>query len=826
MNTGELFDYLIAELERNPGDFCTVPLKKKDGVWFYAYAKDGNIYIGPSKNKLPSSTVQPCMLKRKEFDGIYRLFLKRKEGEIVSKDAQNITRYQVYWYGLINELLKEFYNEGNKDMSKFEWIEIYKELAHKLRDYKSKRDELIKIIKNIFIEIKIDLPTLEKDNEIVDIDPFTVYGLFNKSSMKNENRIMILSKLTEKFNLKSIVPHTFDGVPVVNNMNATFYYFIDGRNDSDIDNLWELFIAALDYAENDSLENKERFSEYFTKCLNAKGIGKSKLTMALFWINPCAYLNLDQRNEWYIYDSDRMPKSLVNRLPLKEYKILPDTYFNIMNIVRQFFASKEIPFKNFAELSYEAWRYSEEVNRSKKDEKDKINFEENVHEQKYWLYSPGDNASKWDEYKENGIIGIGWGKIGSLENFSSKDEIKNEMQKVYPERDNGKNDLLAIWQFANEMQEGDIIFVKKGLHKLIGKGVIVSNYIYDDTSEDDFTNIRKVEWIYSGELDYQKQFPIKALTEITNNKELIKSLEDLINNDKASTINLSNSEKYEKKQFLDDVYMDENEYDILTNVLRNKRNIILQGSPGVGKTYIAKRLAYSMIGEKDEKRVKMVQFHQSYSYEDFVMGYRPTENGFELKKGVFYKLCKDALNDKTHDYFFIIDEINRGNLSKIFGELFMLIENDKRGMQIQLMYNDEEFTVPDNIFIIGMMNTADRSLAILDYALRRRFAFFDIKPCFENHKFKKYQQSLNSKEFDNLILCVKELNSAILNDDALGEGFCIGHSYFCNMKSDSISKAELNSIVEYELIPLIKEYWFDENSKIREWSMKLRSAVK
>lgn len=577
MNTGELFDYLIAELERNPGDFCTVPLKKKDGVWFYAYAKDGNIYIGPSKNKLPSSTVKPCMLKRKEFDDIYRLFLKRREGKSRYEDAKKVTHCQVYWYGLINELLKEFYDEGNKDMSKLEWIESNKELAH---------------------------------------------------------------------------------------------------------------------------------------------------------------------------------------------------------------------------------------------------------EQKYWLYSPGDNASKWDEYKENGIIGIGWGKIGSLENFSSKDEIKNEMQKVYPERDNGKNDLLAIWQFANEMQEGDIIFVKKGLHKLIGKGVIVSNYIYDDTSEDDFTNIRKVQWIYSGELDYQKQFPIKALTEITNNKELIKSLEDLINNDKASTINLPNSEKYEKKQFLADVYMDENEYDILTNVLRNKRNIILQGSPGVGKTYIAKRLAYSIIGEKDEKRVKMVQFHQSYSYEDFVMGYRPTENGFELKKGVFYKLCKDALNDKTHDYFFIIDEINRGNLSKIFGELFMLIENDKRGMQIQLMYNDEEFTVPDNIFIIGMMNTADRSLAILDYALRRRFAFFDIKPCFENHKFKKYQQSLNSKEFDNLILCVKELNSAILNDDALGEGFCIGHSYFCNMKSDSISKAELNSIVEYELIPLIKEYWFDENSKIREWSMKLRSAVK
>ncbi len=155
----------------------------------------------------------------------------------------------------------------------------------------------------------------------------------------------------------------------------------------------------------------------------------------------------------------------------------------------------------------------------------------------------------------------------------------------------------------------------------------------------------------------------------------------------------------------------------------------------MGKTYAAKRLAYSMMGVKDIERVMMVQFHQSYSYEDFIMGFRPSSTGFELRKGVFYNFCKKAEIDSDNEYFFIIDEINRGNLSKIFGELFMLIENDKRGNALQLLYSDEKFAVPKNVYIIGMMNTADRSLAMLDYALRRRFAFFDIKPGFKTPGF-------------------------------------------------------------------------------------------
>lgn len=222
--------------------------------------------------------------------------------------------------------------------------------------------------------------------------------------------------------------------------------------------------------------------------------------------------------------------------------------------------------------------------------------------------------------------------------------------------------------------------------------------------------------------------------------------------------------------------MSKENYNKLKNLIKRKKNVILQGAPGVGKTYAAERLAFSMMGEKDTSRVMMVQFHQSYSYEDFIMGYRPDDSGFVLTKGPFYNFCKEAEPDDK-DYFFIIDEINRGNLSKIFGELLMLVENDKRGKEIRLLYQDEQFSVPENIHIIGMMNTADRSLAMIDYALRRRFAFYEFEPAFETDGFMEYQANIAYKKFDKLIETIISLNKVISEDEALGSGFRIGHSY-------------------------------------------------
>lgn len=282
-------------------------------------------------------------------------------------------------------------------------------------------------------------------------------------------------------------------------------------------------------------------------------------------------------------------------------------------------------------------------------------------------------------------------------------------------------------------------------------------------------------------------------------------------------------EEYNKELFLSEVFMSGERYDELVNLLSYKKNVILQGAPGVGKTFLAKRLAYSILGKKDPRFIEMVQFHQSYGYEDFIMGYKPSEGSFELTEGVFYRFCKKAERDRTpgHKYFFIIDEINRGNLSKIFGELLMLIEGDKRGESLKLAYKNEKFSVPENVYIIGMMNTADRSLALMDYALRRRFSFFDVAPAFDKAEFKTHLQGYiqTASVIDKVINRFITLNAKIADEETsgLGKGFCIGHSYFCVKPAAGQSDEQWYlSIVKYEIIPLLEEYWWDDKRKVED----------
>lgn len=284
-------------------------------------------------------------------------------------------------------------------------------------------------------------------------------------------------------------------------------------------------------------------------------------------------------------------------------------------------------------------------------------------------------------------------------------------------------------------------------------------------------------------------------------------------------------DSYTEDNFLNDVYMSKEDYKRLKNQLLNKKNIILQGAPGVGKTFSAKRLAYSIMGEKDDSRICFVQFHQNYSYEDFVEGYKPEESGFKLRKGIFYTFCTLAKNNRDKDFFFIIDEINRGNLSKIFGELLMLIEKDYRGDKTTLAYSGEKFYVPTNLYIIGMMNTADRSLAMIDYALRRRFSFFTLKPGFESDGFKKRQKLLNNEVYNNLVGKIIELNKEIIKDDSLGAGFEIGHSYLCFKNTNDVTNDWLYAVVHYDLIPTLQEYWFDNAEKVKKWTETLISVI-
>ncbi|WP_407411677.1 AAA family ATPase [Methanobrevibacter sp.] len=701
--------------------------------------------------------------------------------------------------------------------NKIEWIDFYREFADKLLEYKDNRKELISKIQKVFDNINMNLPTLENDsdgNNIVpyDIDPFTVFALFNKQ-ISYENRVNIISQIKEEFSLKSDVPNSFHGLATVNNLKATFYKFTGGRGDDDIDNLWKLYELAINYSDI----NQNDFIEVFNNVINQDGI-RWNITMGLNWIMPFTFINLDQNNRNLLSSNEMFSNEF--REQIKSLKTPPEgkIYLQICEEVKN--CLKDSKFDNFSEFSHKAYVLSHE---NPNEEGDGIG-DGNVKTVKYWLISPGAGASFWDDFYENGEMGIGFDGTGDLSQYNSKEELKHKFQEIHNDRSSHKNNVHACWQFVYDIQVGDVVFAKSGMSEIIGRGIVESDYMYDTSKP--YHKIRKVRWTHKGHWQAPEKLPMKTLTDITIYTEFVNNIKDLfVSGDDEPEIEEIEYPVYDSGKFLDEVYIDKADYETLCELLKNKKNIIVQGAPGVGKTFMAKRLAYSIMGSKDVDRVMMVQFHQSYSYEDFVMGYRPSNDGFDLKNGSFYNFCKKAEEDTENDYFFIIDEINRGNLSKIFGELFMLIENDKRGEKnkIQLLYSDELFFIPKNVYIIGLMNTADRSLAMLDYALRRRFAFFDLKPGFDSNGFRKYQENLSDNKFDKLIEVMKELNNDIKGDESLGEGFRIGHSYLCNIKDENIHE-KLSYIIEYELIPLLKEYWFDEQEKIDYWSDRLRSV--
>lgn len=425
-------------------------------------------------------------------------------------------------------------NQGDyimNNINQFDWVDFYKEFANTLLKYKNNREILIEKVEKIYELTGIDMPTLERDKHLVDIDPFTIFGLFNKSSMTVDNRNKIISTVANLFDIKAPIPTSFDGIPLLNNQNATYYYFIDERDEDDIDTLWGLYESALMYVNDSSSKNALMISQYFDLAINKKGNGNSKITMGLYWIAPTHFLNLDQRNTWYIYESGKMPIDLVDSLPSVEDKISASKYFEIVDKLRAFLDSNQSIFRNFIELSFEAWRYSEEVNRLKRAEKKQSKVrakgaalaDDDIETIHYWIYSPGKGAKIWDECYDNNIMAIGWDAIGDLRNYNSKDEIKQVMNKFYDPFRSYIHSACATWEFANEMKQGDIVFAKNGMHLIIGRGIVKSDYIYDSQRKE-FKNIRKVEWTDRGEWECSRQSPMKTLTDITSFTDYVEQL--------------------------------------------------------------------------------------------------------------------------------------------------------------------------------------------------------------------------------------------------------------------------------------------------------------
>ncbi len=544
----------------------------------------------------------------------------------------------------------------------------------------------------------------------------------------------------------------------------------------------------------------------------------------------------------------------------------------------------------------------------------------------YWLYSPGEQASKWEEFYNEGIMAIGWDELGDLENYTDRKSILDALIDNYRGGEDQRNNVSAIDDFCNKMNEGDIVIVKKGTKTLLGYGRVTSDYYFDEEREE-FLHCRQVKWLKKGEWNLDFTLPRKTLTDVTTYNSDIKGI------------------KY--AQYLLNI-MNENtqtqENSLTTKLLKYKHQIILQGPPGTGKTREAKRIARELLGlgENDSldgcEQFKLIQFHPSYSYEDFVRGivakntdgnisyvtenkvlaefakkaqksiqeslerqkrpikwedfrdflegkknkegevyfdeykynrikdeiknngnkikektdvceYRYEGIGYETKNGkevesLFYSrkndkgkwidsysgipienFCQKNLDDdfvtfkknqkidgywniivdyfinwakeyrKEKPYVLIIDEINRANLSAVLGELIYALEY--RGEAVQSMYaidDDNTLVIPANLYIIGTMNTADRSVGHIDYAIRRRFAFVDVLP-----------KDLTNKLGDNFATKSYEEVSKLFEGNTLSPEFRkeevqLGHSYFIT---------ELTPIAirwEYEIKPILLEY--------------------
>lgn len=651
----------------------------------------------------------------------------------------------------------------------FDWIPFYEELADKLLEYKNNRKQLLEIIKKCYDDMPIKYPFLEKGKvNYSDVDPFTVFGTFNRG-LKDETRINILNHYKEAFNVKADVPTDFSGIPVVMLFNAWFFAYEENRGEHDIDNLWELFEAALNYADHNT--DRDKFMTLYDQVLTQRQV-KWNITMGLYWIRPNIFVNLDSVNrEYLIYKfKDALPPvSIVISEHVSEYdkidKVVPaQEYFEINRMLNDVFS--EHSYKGFSgkideikaipQLSFDAWQLSQgegffhDNDSSGESEDPKITYLSEIVDSLVELNGKGSLQEICDQIKKRNLL------LNIETNKNWERNVSAEIQKHCKE--------TKSFVEGNE----DLFYSVEG----IGKGI----------------------W---------------GLKKYEHKKENL----------------FSNIQPYTKQDFLNDVFLTSDEYDELVGLLEHKKNLILKGAPGVGKSYAAKRLAYSVIGSIDDERVQTVQFHQSYSYEDFVIGFRPNDTGgFYLQPGPFYDFCKKAEEHEKDKYFFIIDEINRGNLSKIFGELMLLLESDKRGNEnsINLLYKNEPFSVPENVYIIGMMNTADRSLAMIDYALRRRFVFYTMEPAFEKDSFKAFTANYSANNFDKVINLIIALNADIASDVALGKGFRIGHSYFC---SNDIDDNKLAGIVKYEIIPQLYEYWFDDESKAKDWESRLLGAI-
>lgn len=813
---------------------------------------------------------------------------------------------------------------------KYDWTNIYQEFANKLLEYKNNRAELINKLEEIYNELGLKYPLEYRNERLSDVCPFTVMGMFNKH-ITYENRIKIISKIKEKFNLDFDVPTDFSGIPVLNNQRAWFYAH---DKKGDIDNLWDLFEKALEFADTPNTENYQMFCKLFNIVKN-QYLVKWNITMGLFWIRPYVYLNLDVKNREYLIKTENEFKVIRSISNLKNVPNAEE-YLKMIDECKKIFDKDDSKYKNFVEFSDNAFLTNKKSNASflrwfkpllealkelggnatPGEVRRKIIEDEKLSEEDTNEIRGKSGVNKFANelaFARNYLVYEGlidgnergvWKITDAGRNIEMTDEEASRIfskwvSKLKDKRDSNSRSMNywlvganwdstgdqtqrfienEIWQngydnkytnIVNKMQPGDKIAIKStytkskdlpfenngetvSVMKIKVTGTVIENMQDGKNIKVEWDEPEEREWyMFTGRNtiwnitpkddkdDWMKEELIKFVFD-GEEQDYQKFINDTYWNDRYNLIVEDERDgefiSYAKDDFLKEVFMDSQQYDIVKNTLIRKKNIILQGVPGVGKTFCAKKLFFSIIGKKDDTRIETVQFHQSYSYEDFIQGFRPNnDEKFELKNGIFYNLVKKAReeyesaeqeNRKAQEYCIIIDEINRGNLSKVFGELMMLIEGDKRKKEwaIKLTYSpNEDFYIPKNLYIIGTMNTADRSLTMIDYALRR-FSFITLKPAFENKKLENYlidDEGIDDEFAIKITQMYINLNRFI-RETFKNDNFVIGHSYFINQLDRDKLEQSYNEIVEYDIKPLLGEYFFGEEEKIDEALNKIK----
>lgn len=665
-------------------------------------------------------------------------------------------------------------------------------------------------------------------------------GMLAGHSLRNAkpDRLVKINSYSDAVNFFEEVK---DEIVKLNKESRNYFKFSPGSQASEWEEFYNNGIAGIDYSDISigDLNQYEGRKEMLKKAGFEEGVGSGKVDNLWFFktankgdvvfankgVNSVLGIGIIESDYYYDKNTDSYShRRKVNWITdkvyqyksqtLKGYSTLfrPDTFsptkpwdFLLSEYARLFpelvsvFQKHNLIFNSEQAINLDATTEDEDLDESEITET--LNF--------WWLNA---NPKIWC---------ISNNKEGELQTYTTHNE-KGNKRRIYKYFEQAKpGDIIIGYESTPTKQIKAIYEVTKGIHNT------------DKGEEIEFELVEKLEipvsWnelknnptLQNCEVFINNQGSLFKITE--EEYDIIREVIDNKNIISEKLLQHSNIKKYKFSEDADKPFISEEQFLKSVSLLKRKKNIILQGPPGVGKTFIARKLAYEIMQEIKDASIEMVQFHQSYSYEDFIQGLRPTQKGgFDIKEGIFYTFCQRALAHPEKPFFFIIDEINRGNLSKIFGELMMLIEADKRAEKyaLKLTYAEDEedrFYVPENLYIIGTMNTADRSLAIVDYALRRRFAFITLQPDYgKNFRTFLKEKGLSDTMIEHISSSVFKVNQKIKDDTNLGEGFQIGHSYFCNFKNGEDENIWWQEIIDFELKPLLEEIWFDELSNVTE----------